>query len=176
MKWPTVGNRLSHIGSGVVKFSEDGAMWQSLVDIGIYLPQTYRKLLTFSIWKPKMNHFNCFSKTFTPKDCPNWVELLPSGLEQPFRLGFVPKNISHQVGEVRLSITMILTKTWTGFSTPVAANEAEQIWVVWRDNTAHTDRSYFWGGRRWIKQKGGKYGKFRCRPKHAPSTNWGVRR
>ncbi len=71
-KWPTVGKPfITDIGSGVVKLSEDGAMWTFLVDITMIIllvPGT----INFSYWKTEDEHLFKLLLNFSkpPKDCP----------------------------------------------------------------------------------------------------------
>lgn len=117
---------ITDIGSGVVKFSEDGAMWTSLVDITFILLKP-TGTINFSVSgkteDEPLQPFLNFSKNFTPKAVPiGWNT--PSGWNSPLGWGFVPKKYKSSSGEVRLSITKDIDEDVNWIQYSVAANEA----------------------------------------------------
>lgn len=117
---------ITDIGSGVVKFSEDGAMWTSLVDITFILLKP-TGTINFSVSgkteDEPLQPFLNFSKNFTPKTVPiGWCTT--SGWNSPLGWGFVPKKYKSSSGEVRLSITKDIDEDVNWIQYSVAANEA----------------------------------------------------
>ena len=116
---------IADIGSGAIKFSDDGAMWTSIVDITFILLKptgTLKFSVSGKTEDEPLQPFVNFSKNFTPKTIPGgWND--PTGWNSPLGWGFVPKKYKKSSGEVRIPITKDIDEDVNWIQYSVTTNE-----------------------------------------------------
>ena len=117
---------ITDINSGVIKFSDDGALWTSAVDITFILLKP-TGTINFSVSgkteDEPLQLLTNFSKNFTPKTVPiGWNNT--SGWNSPLGWGFVPKTYKAASGEVRIPITKDIDEDVNWIQYSVTTNES----------------------------------------------------
>lgn len=117
---------ITDINSGVIKFSDDGALWTSAVDITFILLKP-TGTINFSVSgkteDEPLQLLTNFSKNFTPKTVPiGWNNT--SGWNSPLGWGFVPKTYEAASGEVRIPITKDIDEDVNWIQYSVTTNES----------------------------------------------------
>lgn len=111
---------LTDVNSGVVKFSKDGAMWASVVDITFILLRptgTVQFAVSGKTEYEPLQPLVDFKKNFTPQFVPTgWSDW--SGWSSPLGWGFVPLKHEQVSGEVRVTITKSIDEdvNWLQYS------------------------------------------------------------